>query len=168
MADMEGFSTFESGESESAGFTMMNTPDTMDEILPRLWLGNIAGPRDAKTLEERNIRAILTVLDWKISVPEGVTHKYIRLIDAGDSDLLAHVVPSIEFIQSELDKGHSVLVHCFAGISRSASMVAAYLMYSQNLDFSDAKLQVQKARPQANPNRGFAAQLGVFHQAITQ
>ncbi|KAG8814777.1 hypothetical protein FRC17_000972 [Serendipita sp. 399] len=165
---MEAPSTFESQKSKSAAVSFMDPPETMDEILPRLWLGDIASPQDVKTLEERNIRAILSVLEWEVSVPEGITHKQINLVDRDEADLLVNVVPCIEFIQSELDKGHSVLVHCFAGISRSASMVTAYIMYSQDLNFADAKRRLRKARPIARPNLGFAAQLGIFHQAITQ
>ncbi|KAG8814779.1 hypothetical protein FRC17_000974 [Serendipita sp. 399] len=146
----------------------MTPPDSMDEILPRLWLGDIAGPQDAKTLEKRNIRAILSVLEFEIDIPEGIAHKHVQLIDTGEADLLGNVVPCIEFIQTELDKGHSVLVHCFAGVSRSASMVTAYIMYSQNLSSADAMRQLQKARPIVSPNRSFVAQLDIFHQAITK
>ncbi|KAG8772641.1 hypothetical protein FRC20_001760 [Serendipita sp. 405] len=142
--------------------------DVMNEILPRLWLGDIASPQDAKTLEEKNIRSILSVMDWEVYVPEGITHKQIWLDDVEHDDLLANMVPSIEFIQSELDKGHGVLVHCFAGQSRSASIVAAYIMYSQKVDFPTARRQLRSARPLVRPNPGFVAQLDILYKAISQ
>ena len=41
------------------------------------------------------------------------------LDDTEDADVLTHLLPSIGFIQAELDKGRGVLVHCMAGISAS-------------------------------------------------
>ena len=41
------------------------------------------------------------------------------LDDSEDTDVLTHFLPSIRFIQAELDKGQGVLVHCLAGISAS-------------------------------------------------
>jgi dual specificity phosphatase 12 len=37
--------------------------------------------------------------------------------DEEESDILPHLVPSISFIQSELEKGRGVLIHCHAGMS---------------------------------------------------
>ena len=39
------------------------------------------------------------------------------LDDEDDADVLTHLIPSIHFIQAELDKGRGVLVHCMAGVS---------------------------------------------------
>ena len=39
----------------------------------------------------------------------------IMLDDTEDADVLVHLLPSIHFIQAELDKGRGVLVHCQAG-----------------------------------------------------
>ena len=41
------------------------------------------------------------------------------LDDNIEEDVLVHFLPSITFIQAELDKGRGVLVHCQAGISES-------------------------------------------------
>ena len=110
--------------------------------------------------------------------------------------MLQHLIPSITFIQAELDKGRGILVHCQAGTSacpriylsrdllckpgRSATIAAAYLMYSQNVDAGTAIDLIRKARPtikyvpfapslflfnSPSPNAGFMAQLEVFHQA---
>lgn len=47
-------------------------------------------------------------------------NKYqINIDDSADEDVLVHFLPSISFIQKELDKGRGVLVHCQAGQSKS-------------------------------------------------
>ena len=85
--------------------------------------------------------------------------------DVEDADLLQHLVPAITFIQAEIDKGRDILVHCQAGTSgyphiyvtvigcnlcvagRSATVVAAYIMYSRNVDLSTAIDLIRKVRP---------------------
>lgn len=44
---------------------------------------------------------------------------HINIDDSADEDVLVHFLPSISFIQKELDKGRGVLVHCQAGLSES-------------------------------------------------
>ena len=85
--------------------------------------------------------------------------------DVEEADVLQHLIPSITFIQAEIDKGRGILVHCQAGTStcpriyltilvrdllfvpgRSATIVAAYLMYSKNVDASTAIDLIRKVR----------------------
>ncbi|KZP33795.1 phosphatases II, partial [Athelia psychrophila] len=89
----------------------------------------------------------------------------INIDDTDDTDVLPLFMPAIAFIQTELDRGRGVLVHCQAGMSRSATIVAAYLMYTQKLGPEDALELIRKARPTIQPNAGFLQQLEVFHAA---
>jgi hypothetical protein len=50
---------------------------------------------------------------------------------------------SVEFIDSSVRSNGKVLVHCFMGVSRSATLVLAYLMVKQNMSASDALRQVR-------------------------
>jgi len=52
-----------------------------------------------------------------------------------------------------------VLVHCAAGVSRSASVVIAYVMRRHRIPFAAARARVKAARRAINPNLGFALQL---------
>jgi atypical dual specificity phosphatase/dual specificity phosphatase 12 len=51
------------------------------------------------------------------------------------------------------------LVHCYAGISRSASIIISYLMKKYNWSYEKAYNYVKNKRPIINPNRGFKKQL---------
>merc|ERR1712110_101763 len=63
-----------------------------------------------------------------------------------------------DFISEGIAKG-GVLVHCGAGVSRSATAVCAFLMRERSMTAAEALDHVRKSRPCANPNPGFATQL---------
>ncbi|KAI0300163.1 hypothetical protein B0F90DRAFT_1725593 [Multifurca ochricompacta] len=137
----------------------------MDQVLPGLWIGDLHSAKDSDTLRTNNIHSILTVMRGKFSIHETFFRHQVPLDDVEETDVLQHLIPSITFIQSELDKGGGVLVHCQAGMSRSATIAAAYIMYSQNLDVNAAIELIRKVRPNISPNAGFVAQLEIFYQA---
>ncbi|KAI0281804.1 hypothetical protein BGY98DRAFT_1124374 [Russula aff. rugulosa BPL654] len=137
----------------------------MDQILPGLWIGDLHSAKDANALRANNIQSILTAMRGRFSLPETFTRHQVTLDDVEEADVLQHLIPAITFIQAELDKGRGILVHCQAGTSRSATIVAAYIMYSQNVDASAAIDLIRKVRSSINPNAGFMAQLEIFHQA---
>jgi len=53
----------------------------------------------------------------------------------------------------------NILIHCRAGISRSSSMVIAYLMLKTGMSYFQVFEFVQSKRPIVNPNPGFVEQL---------
>jgi hypothetical protein len=55
-----------------------------------------------------------------------------------------------------------ILVHCQAGISRSASFLIYHLMRSWEMTFDVAFRVVKQARKRINPNQGFRAQLRIW------
>jgi protein-tyrosine phosphatase len=59
-----------------------------------------------------------------------------------------------------------VLVHCWAGVSRSCALVAAYLIRAQRLPVEAALARVRAARPLANPNLGFRLQLHALERRV--
>lgn len=139
--------------------------DNMNEIVPNLWLGNLLGALDAKTLREKNIRSVVTAMRGKLAIDETFVNHRVEIDDSPDEDVLSHLVPAITFIEKELDRNRGVLVHCLAGVSRSSTIVAAYLMYAQGLDVQSALQFIRLSRPIADPNEGFVSQLEIFRKA---
>ncbi|KAG1730817.1 uncharacterized protein EDB91DRAFT_1059141 [Suillus paluster] len=137
----------------------------MDEVVPGVWIGDLKSASDVKGLKERNIFSIVTAMRGKVTIHATFNKYQINVDDSANEDVLVHFLPSISFIQNELDKGRGVLVHCGAGISRSATIVAAYLMYSLQLDPASAVDMIRKVRPIVEPNEGFMEQLMVFYRA---
>jgi protein-tyrosine phosphatase len=83
------------------------------------------------------------------------------------SIILKDYFPTVfEFINSTLESGGRILVHCFAGKSRSASFVIAYLMQRHRMNYMDAFKHVQYHRSVVEPNLGFELQLHAFEKSI--
>ncbi|KAJ7108682.1 hypothetical protein C8R44DRAFT_803346 [Mycena epipterygia] len=137
----------------------------MDEIIPGLWVGDLPSATDTQTLKSNKIFSILSAMRGRVTINETFVRHQILLDDTAEEDVLVHFIPAITFIQAELDKGRGVLVHCQAGMSRSVTIVAAYLMYTQNIDTQSALDVIRKARPNIEPNPGFLLQLEIFHKA---
>lgn len=57
-------------------------------------------------------------------------------------------------------------VHCVQGVSRSATVCLAYLIYKQKITFNQGLTYIKERRPVANPNMTFIAQLICFYKRL--
>lgn len=85
--------------------------------------------------------------------------KRIAVNDNETQNLKDHFEEAIEFIEEARNANAKVLVHCQAGISRSPTIVIAYLMKLKGLKFNDAYNRVRELRPIIAPNLIFMSQL---------
>jgi protein-tyrosine phosphatase len=58
-------------------------------------------------------------------------------------------------MHSVREQGGRVYVHCVQGISRSATLIIAYLIYYEKMNYKKALELVQARREVANPNFSF-------------
>ncbi|KAG8133262.1 hypothetical protein E2320_011072 [Naja naja] len=75
-----------------------------------------------------------------------------------------HFKESIVFIHECRLRGEGCLVHCLAGVSRSATLVVAYIMTVTDFGWEDALSIVRVSRSYASPNTGFQQQLEDFEK----
>ncbi|CAI7809091.1 unnamed protein product [Closterium sp. NIES-54] len=87
----------------------------------------------------------------------------VDLLDMDDADLLAVLPSCLAFVEESVSCGEKVLVHCHAGVSRSAAVVTAHLMKLHRSTAEDALRLLQSKHPLACPNTGFLHQLRIFH-----
>jgi protein tyrosine phosphatase len=76
--------------------------------------------------------------------------------------LKQHFDEAFEFIEQARVNNSKVLVHCQAGISRSPTLVIAYLMKKLNISMDDAYSRVREKRSIIAPNIIFMSQLMDF------
>ncbi|CAG9825049.1 unnamed protein product [Phaedon cochleariae] len=135
---------------------------SLDKIDTNLYLSGIGEASSVTTLRKYKITHILTINDFPLSleIKDQLSHlniKFIRLSDVCNSDLLSHFDETYEFIRDGVHKG-AVLVHCQMGLSRSATVVIAYMMKKYNLTCREALDRVKRKR-MVFPNMGFLSQL---------
>ncbi|CAG8659698.1 16781_t:CDS:2, partial [Acaulospora morrowiae] len=133
------------------------------EVIPGLFLGSRMASSDKAWLRDHNITHVLTVAKFiPPAYPESYTYKIINILDHTKEDIMKHFEETYKFIQQALDGQGKVLVHCQAGISRSPTVVMAYLMKSRKMSFDQAYELVESKRPLICPNSGFQHQLRLY------
>jgi Leucine-rich repeat (LRR) protein len=130
------------------------------EVVPKVFLGGLDSATNMPLLQHLNItHIVLAIGDMQPHFPK--TFTYLTLHDAKDSasyDFSVHFDECSQFIEMGRAAG-GVLVHCRAGISRSPTLVIAYMMKQHRMRFLDAQSLVCSKRIQALPNNGFREQL---------
>ncbi|XP_073080152.1 dual specificity protein phosphatase 22 isoform X2 [Manis javanica] len=133
-------------------------------ILPGLYIGNFKDARDAEQLSKNKVTHILSVHDSARPMLEGVKYLCIPAADSPSQNLTRHFKESIKFIHECRLRGEGCLVHCLAGVSRSVTLVIAYIMTVTDFGWEDALHTVRAGRSCANPNLGFQRQLQEFEK----
>lgn len=140
----------------------------INKVLSDLYLGNFKDARDREQLARNNITHILSIHDTAAPILQEMTYLCIPAADSPTQNLVQHFKKSIMFMHESRLKGEGCLVHCLAGVSRSVTLVVAYVMTVTTLGWQEALAAVKVARPCASPNVGFQTQLQEFESTQLQ
>eukprot|EP01064_Diplonema_japonicum_P001944 TRINITY_DN11281_c0_g1_i3.p1 TRINITY_DN11281_c0_g1~~TRINITY_DN11281_c0_g1_i3.p1 ORF type:complete len:450 (+),score=103.57 TRINITY_DN11281_c0_g1_i3:40-1350(+) len=141
-------------------------PDRINEYM---YLGSVRTAQCQKVLKELDITRIVTAgkqLEIIDPLPEGVDQLLLNVEDIPEQGMTGVFDEVNEYLSETKSKDQRVLVHCFAGLSRSVTFVCAYLIKKYGMTFKDAITFVKKARPNANPNQGFRDQLIEYEKDV--
>jgi len=137
-------------------------------IIPeKLYLTSITEAQSLNYLKKNHITAILTINTEPVEIPKdlqknGIKTKFVHLGDNCTSHIKSYFDEMNEFI----DNNERVVVHCHAGISRSATAVIAYLMKSSRMTLNEAMKFVQTRRHVVCPNFSFMGQLRSYQDDL--
>ncbi|XP_036780645.2 dual specificity protein phosphatase 15 isoform X1 [Manis pentadactyla] len=163
----------------------------MTKVLPGLYLGNFIDAKDPDQLGRNKITHIISIHESPQPLLQDITYLRIPVADAPEVPIKKHFKECINFIHCCRLNGGNCLVHwqreqhgqrpenvgrqvmagslwleltrqSFAGISRSTTIVTAYVMTVTGLGWRDVLEAIKATRPIANPNPGFRQQLEEF------
>ena len=139
------------------------------EVVPDVFLGSIGAAHNREVLNRLNITHVLTVAGgFEPKFPSEFTYECVDVKDVPEERLCVHFDRCLKFIAKCLLDGGRVLVHCFAGKSRSATICAAYVMATEGWTLEQALKAIGDARPAAAPNHGFMTQLASFERELVK
>ncbi|NWX93995.1 DUS15 phosphatase, partial [Nothoprocta pentlandii] len=118
--------------------------------------------KDVEQLRRNKITHIVSIHESPQPVLQEITYLRIPLPDTPEANIKKHFRECIGFIHQCRLRGGNCLVHCLAGISRSTTVVVAYVMAVTELGCAEALEAIRTVRPMANPNAGFRRQLDEF------
>lgn len=152
---------------------------TAQEIVTGLFLGPAAAAADKDWLRRAGITHILNIgaasnplFSTDPELMRNIRCAYIDLDDVPTSPLIDYFPKAHEFVDEALRPQKpganpgNILVHCHAGISRSTTVVASYLMQRFGLTAPRALEYIRKRRSIINPNSGFLSQLALFEEQL--
>ncbi|NXN94830.1 DS13B phosphatase, partial [Rhinopomastus cyanomelas] len=139
----------------------------VDQVWPNIYLGDAWAARSKTTLQSLDITHILNAAHGPYSINTGakyyedlqIEYYGVEAFDDPSFDLSIFFYDAANFIGKALSTSEGkVFVHCAMGVSRSASLVLAFLMIHENMTLVDA-LQTVSAHRDICPNTGFLSQL---------
>ena len=129
-------------------------------------IGNPA-TQEKDFLDELNIKVVISALteeeyeDYMIAKEDFPGIEWIRFVvdDEPTEKISKYFYDAAIIIMKALGENKNVIVHCAAGMSRSPTLVIAYLMIANQWKYEEAFNFVKRRRPIADPNIGFVRQL---------
>jgi protein-tyrosine phosphatase len=141
----------------------------MHQIKKHLFLGSKDDANNVALLKKYNITHFINLSDYVFTGPQSSHYDILDIIVSDSSSTC--IFPVFEYtnryISRNIRKGVNVLVFCTAGISRSSTVIIAYLIKSEKLKVAQALEKVRRIRSIVNPNRGFLRQLKKYASEIT-
>eukprot|EP01006_Ploeotia_vitrea_P066056 TRINITY_DN94262_c0_g1_i1.p1 TRINITY_DN94262_c0_g1~~TRINITY_DN94262_c0_g1_i1.p1 ORF type:complete len:213 (+),score=9.99 TRINITY_DN94262_c0_g1_i1:44-682(+) len=156
--------------------TRLGNPYPAELIPDKLWLASLAQTTEKQFIDSKNITHIVNLAgkdcDSSIMLQRCPTCKHYKSIEAEDIqgyDIFQHYTEVEEYLKSALSEGGRVVVHCVAGVNRSAALCIAFLALYQGSPLLDVVRAVKAKRPSILSNYSFRVQLlGFVQQHQTQ
>jgi dual specificity phosphatase 12 len=151
------------------------------EIIPNLWLGDYNSALNSNFLKTKKIKLVVNCTTHIDSLNRETLSLVLPILDTPitnlgqkDAKIWIELVQNIvDIVDMFLKKNEAVLIHCHRGVQRSASIVAAYLMYlgKGKITPKEAIQTILKRRPIAfnwGKNVNFMACLDYYYYNISK
>ena len=137
------------------------------EIIPHLYLGSIGSASNLKELQNCKITHIVCCARGiKNFFPDNFKYLNLDILDSEAVDIKKYFDESSKFIDEAIKNNGNVLVHCHAGVSRSSTILIAYVMKYKQMKLDKVLELLRSKREKVNPNNGFIKQLKEYEKEI--
>jgi predicted ATP-dependent Lon-type protease len=153
----------------------MTNKNDADEIIPRIWLGNVRSSVDENFIRSENIQVVFNCtkdlpfsygipVKYRVPVDDNLQEEEIRNMELWSAEIAQKLL-------KEYNSGRTILVHCYAGMQRSAACVAFLLIALYGKHAQDTMAFIQERRsvaftPRANFERSIQYFDIMWHQRI--
>ncbi|XP_030622610.1 dual specificity protein phosphatase 18 [Chanos chanos] len=150
----------ERGQSPETRLSGQVRVSGLGQITEHLYISNGRAARDRAAITRLRITCVINATLNNLSThihPVEVVR--VPVHDSPDVRLIEHFDAVADKIHQIKEQCGRTLVHCNAGVSRSAALCIAYLMKYCNMSLLEAHGRVKAQRPIVRPNSGFWKQL---------
>jgi protein-tyrosine phosphatase len=141
-----------------------------DKVIDFVFLGSLRTAQCSEVYRDLDIKYVLTAgRNLEVYLPEGMIQLELPLDDVPGENISLFFKDAFDFIDKAIAEKKGVLLHCFAGLSRSVTVMVAYLMKTNYpIKMREALQIVKQARPNSHPNDGFIRSLEAYEDALVR
>ena len=120
------------------------------------WLieGKLAGSAiptskdEVNWIQEEGVKSIVTIREEALEFPLPAEMKYLH-VHSNDMGVpeFDDLINAVDFIHQRITNNEPVMVHCLAGLGRTGTILACYLIKYQKLSADDSIQKVRESRP---------------------
>ncbi|KAL6732875.1 hypothetical protein Aduo_003588 [Ancylostoma duodenale] len=138
----------------------------ISEITDHLFLSGAGCLKPEKIRQKRIVFIVNATTEEPNTYIQGVEYMKVRIDDHPYARIQDYFDQVADKIKAVKDRGGKTLVHCMAGVSRSASLVMIYLVKYERMTLRQAYHYVKSARPVIRPNVGFWKQMVDYEKRL--
>jgi hypothetical protein len=157
--------------------SIVSNANPADEILPGLWLGSRYAALNTEYLKEHRIRAVFNCTkdlpfdtsiprQYRVPVDDNLQEPEIRNLELWSYEIVYKIAHEMRRANTD---GTAVLVHCAAGMQRSAASVAMYLIAVKDITTDEAIEFIRSRREIAfRPSANFEDSIRGFEKTFNR
>ena len=146
-------------------FPNILSPD-MEKVIDNIYIGNLSSTVKLDDLKKHKIKHIISAVSGVYPLyPNDINYTCLDLLDESFFEIFP-VFEETNKIIDAISKDENILVHCICGVSRSVTIVCAYLIYKYGYTPEVSLNMIKKNRSIANPNKGFMDQLNNYYNKL--
>jgi atypical dual specificity phosphatase len=127
----------------------------MSEITEQIYVGSYGDAASEQYLSDRGITHVITCADEFPSSLLRPGYKIQIVDDVADEKTKKYFLEAASVLDRWVREGNKIMVHCFAGMSRSVSVVITYFMMYKGWSFDLAHSHLKQRRYQTKIHPGF-------------